>query len=141
MNSSLKFFLIVLLVPFLLGMGSIIGENSPDKIPVPELKYTAMYIDQMDVMTDCNEVSIEGKTFVEGKKGKGLYTIPFENIKSILFMFKNEELTGIIKLRDGSETTLVLTKDHKAYGKVHVGTFQIKLINLKKMVFHNKDKK
>jgi hypothetical protein len=141
MNSLHKFFLIVFLLPFLLGMGSMLGGDSPDKIPVPTLKYTAMYIDQMDVMTDCNEVSIEGKTFVEGEKGKGLYTIPFENIKSILFMSKNGELTGIITLRDGSETTLVLKKDHKAYGKVHVGSFQIKLINLKKMVFINKDKK
>ena len=141
MNNSHKFFLIVLLVPFLLGMGSILGEDSPDKIPVPELKYTAMYIDQMDIMTECNEVSIEGKTFVEGKKGKGLYAIPFENIKSILFMFKNGELTGSITLRNGTETTLVLMKDHKAYGKIDVGTFQIKLINLKKMVFLNKDKK
>jgi hypothetical protein len=131
----------VLLLPFLLGMGSIIGEDSPDKIPVPELKYMAMYIDQMNVITECNEVSIDGKTFVEGKKGKGLYTIPFENIKSILFILKNGELSGIIKLRDGSETTLVLMKDQKAYGKANVGTFQIKLNNLKKMVFINKDKK
>lgn len=141
MNNSHKLFLIVFLLPFLLGMGSILGEDSADKIPIPKLKYRAMYIDQMDIMTECNEVSIEGKTFVEGEKGKGLYTIPFENIKSILFIFKNGKLTGIIKLRDGSETRLVLTKDHKAYGKVHVGTFQIKLINLKKMVFINKNKK
>ncbi|MBT8490889.1 MAG: hypothetical protein KJN62_07565 [Deltaproteobacteria bacterium] len=141
MNSSHKFFLIVFLLPFLLGMGSILGEDSSDTIPVPTLKYTAMYIDQMDVMTDCSEVSIEGKTFVEGTQGKGLYTIPFENIKSILFMLKNGELTGVITLKDESRTTLILMKDHKAYGKAHIGTFQIKLTNLKKMVFPNKDKK
>ncbi|MBN2515054.1 MAG: hypothetical protein JXC33_03370 [Deltaproteobacteria bacterium] len=142
MNSRFhKFFFIVFLVPFLVGMGSIFGEDSPDKIPVPELKYTAMFIDQMDVITECTEVSIQGKTYLEGKKGEGLYTIPFENIKSILFMLKKGELTGIVKLRDGSKTTLILMIDHKAYGKAHVGTFQIKLINLKKMEFLNKDKK
>ena len=140
-NRSYKIFLIIFLVPFLVGMGSILGEDSSDKIPVPKLKFKAMFIDQMDVVTECTEISIQGKTFIEGKKGKGLYTIPFENIKSILFLFRNGELTGIVKLRDGSETTLVLMRDHKAYGRTHVGTFQVKLINLKKIVFLNKDKK
>lgn len=136
MNSrSHKFYLIMFLVPFLIGMGSILGEDTSDKIPVPKIKYTAMFIDQMDVVTECTEVSIQGRTFVEGKKGKGLYTIPFENIESILFLLRNGELTGFVKLRDGSQTTLVLLKDHKAYGKTDVGTFQIKLIDLKKITF------
>jgi len=77
--------------------------------------------------------SIQGKTFMEGKKGEGTYTIPFEKIKSILFTIKNAELKGYIQLKDNTVTELILNKDYKAYGRTKYGTFQIKLVDLKKM--------
>lgn len=130
---------VLLLIPLLVGMGnSIFGEDPADKIPVPEHKFAAIYIDQMDVITECKEVSIQGKTFLEGKRGKGTYTIPFEKIEKILFVIKNGELKGRIQLKDKSKTELILKKDHKAYGHAKHGTFQIKLINLKKMVLVGK---
>ena len=142
MKRSYKSLFILLLIPLLVGMGnSIFGEGPADKIPIPEQKFAAIYIDQMDVITECKDVSIQGKTFLEGKKGKGTYAIPFEKIENILFIVKDDELKGCIRLKDKSKTELILKKDHKAYGHTKYRTFQIKLINLKKMVLASKSQK
>ncbi len=142
MKRSYKSFFILLLIPLLVGMGSsILGGDSADKIPTPDDNFTAIYIDQMDVITECKEVSIQGKTFLEGKKGQGTHAIPFEKIENILFVIKNGELKGRIQMKDKSKTELILKKDHKAYGHTKYGTFQIKLINLKKMVLVSKSQK
>ncbi len=120
-------------VPFILGMGAF-GEGPANKVPVPDKKYTTTFIDQMDVVTECSGVSIEGNTYLEGKKGEGVYTIPFDRIRNIVFRMKGGELRGIVKLTDGDDIDLVLKKEQKAYGRTQYGTFQIKLANLKKMI-------
>jgi hypothetical protein len=128
---------ILCFIPVLFGMG-VMGDTPSNKIPVPDKKYTATFIDQMDVVTECSEVSIEGNTFVDGKRGEGTYAISFDRIRSVLFRMKERELRGIVQLKDGTEIELVLNKDRKAYGKTEFGTFQIKLASLKKMAFPTK---
>jgi len=127
-------FLIMLLVPFILGMGSMTGDDSPDKIPVTEKKFSATFVDQMDVVTRCTDVSIEGKTFIEGVKGEGTYTIPFEKVKSVRFFLKDGKLKGLILLRNNNKDELILNKDYKVYGRTSYGTFQIGVLGLKKMI-------
>ena len=141
MRRSYKFLLILAVLPLLLGMGSMFGESSPGKIPVPEKIFTATFIDQTDIITECTEVSIEGKTFLEGNKGKGVYTIPFDKIKNVIFCLKEGKLSGFVKLNDGNTIELVLKKNNKAYGRTKYGTFQIKLSNLKKMIIHPRPEK
>ena len=127
-------FLIMLFVPFVLGMGSMTGDDSPDRIPVTEKKFSATFVDQMDVVTRCTDVSIEGKTFIEGTKGKGTYTIPFEKIKSVRFFLKGGELKGFILLKNNNRDELILDEDYKVYGRTNSGTFQIGLSGLKKII-------
>jgi len=132
-------FLIVLCAPFLLGMGSsITGDDSPDTIPVTKKKFSATFVDQMDVVTTCTDVSIEGKTFVKGKKGEGTYTIPFEKIKSIKFFLKEGKLKGAILLKNNKSDELILDKDDNVYGRTRYGTFRIGISGLKKMVIGEK---
>jgi hypothetical protein len=128
---------VLFFIPILLGMG-VIGDSPTNKIPVPDRKYTVTFIDQMDVVTECSEVSIEGNTFIDGKIGEGTYAIAFDRIRSVLFRMKERELRGAVQLKDGNEIELILNKDRKAYGKTEFGTFQIKLANLKKMTFPTK---
>jgi len=132
-----RFLIIVALltvIPLLLGMGSLQGTASPGKIPVPVKKYTATILDQMDVLAECSEVSIEGETFLEGKRGEGNYTISFDNIEQILFRLHEGSLTGLLKLRDGNSSELELNKGQKLYGRTKYGTFQIKLQDIKKLM-------
>ena len=64
-------------------MGSLQGPAPAEKIPIPVKKYNATFVDQMDVITECTHVSIEGATFLEGKRGEGNYTISFDNIDQV----------------------------------------------------------
>jgi len=125
--------IILVTIPFLVGMGSMQGPSSPEKIPVPAKQYHATFVDQMDVTAECKEVSIEGAIYLEGKRGEGNYTISFDNIEQVLFRVNADRLIGIVKLRAGGSTELILNKKHKAYGRTKYGTFQIKLIDLKMM--------
>jgi len=90
-------------------------------------------MDQTDVFTECTHVSIEGATFLEGKRGEGSYTISFDNIEQVSFRLNAERLTGIVKLHSGGSSELILNKNQKAYGRTTYGTFQIKLMDLKKL--------
>ena len=60
---------VLIAIPFMLGMGGFVEDNVSESIPVPEKKFSAIFVDQNDVLTECSEVSIAGKTFIEGKKG------------------------------------------------------------------------
>lgn len=125
--------IILVTIPFLAGMGGMQGPTSPEKIPVPAKQYHATFVDQMDIITECTEMSIEGAIYLEGKRGEGNYTIFFDNIEQVLFRVNADRLIGIVKLRAGATTELTLNKKHKAYGRTKYGTFQIKLIDLKLM--------
>jgi len=136
MKRGHRYVLAILFLPFILGMGSMTGSDTPDKVPVTETKFSATFVDQMDIITRCTEVSIEGKTFIEGKKGRGVYTIPFEEVESITFLLKGEVLRGLIRLKNKSTDELILDSNHKAYGRTTHGTFQIGIADIKKMVLH-----
>ena len=132
-RTTLSLLIFLLLSPLLAGMGAL-QTQSPEKIPVPAKKYLATFIDQADFVTDCRDVSIDGGTFLEGKRGKGTDVIPFENIAEISLLLETDKLTGIVKLRDGNTTQLILNHNQIAYGHTKYGTFQIKLSELKKVV-------
>ncbi len=127
-----RFMLLFAAAPLLLGMGGL-TETPADKVPPTSRSFAATYIDQMDVVTECTEASIDGKTYIEGRRGEGKLAIDFEKVRSILFRMKDGELTGTVSLLDGSETVIVVNKDRKAYGRAKYGAFQIKLSDLKKM--------
>lgn len=131
-------FIVLILIPVMLGMGSMLENDSPEKIPIPPEKFDATYIDQMDVITECTEASINGKTFIEGKKGEGRYTINFKDIREIVFLKKEDKLRGIVKLLNGESVDMILNNDHKAYGRTRYGTFQIILAKLNKMIINHK---
>ena len=130
--------LMMLFVPFMMGMGATSGNDSPDWIPDTEQNFSATFVDQMDIVTRCSSVSMDGKTFVEGEKGEGTYTIPFKNIKSIRFFLKEGDLKGLVLLKNGNKDELILNKDCKVYGKTGSGTFHISITGLKKMIMGGK---
>jgi len=130
--------IVMLLLPLALGMGSRTGGDSPEKIPVPLKKFRASFIDQMDVLTPCANVSIDGATYLQGKRGEGNYTIGFDRIASVVFRLSEGRLIGVVKMRDGASLELILNGSQKACGSTDYGTFQIKLQDLKKMTIGGK---
>lgn len=124
--------LLIIAVPIILAMGGS-GGGPADRVPVAAKNVTAVFVDQNDVVTQCTSASIDGETYLQGKKGQGEYTVGFDRIKSIVFTMHNGDLLGTARLHEGGETTLVLDKNKKAYGKTKFGSFQIRLANLKKI--------
>ncbi len=118
-------------VPLLMGLGS--QGGAPGKIPKPDKKYSAVFVDHMDVVTECSDVTIEGITFLEGKRGGGIVIIPFQNITSVLFRLSGNNLIATVRLGDGKTMELTVDKKHRAYGMTNYGTFQIQLVDLKKL--------
>lgn len=72
---TIRILFLLCAIPLLCGMGSLKGDSSPEKIPVPAKKFTVTFIDQADVITQCRDASIEGGTFIEGKRGEGTYAV------------------------------------------------------------------
>jgi len=136
MKKVLLLLFILVIVPLLMAMGMYSGEGSPDKIPIPEKKFSVTFVDQMDMIVRCQDASIEGKTFIEGKKGEGVYTVDFDRISLINFRMQENRLYGSIVLKDGSSLELILNTERKAYGRTNYGTFQVKLSSLKRMVLN-----
>lgn len=133
MKKFLRFVVLAAAILLLTGMGSLQGPASPDKIPVPDKKYNAVVLDQTDFVAQCSEASIEGATFLEGKRGEGQHTLSFDHIQEVLFRLQADRLTGIAKLRDGGSSELTLDVNQKLYGRTRYGTFQIKLRDIKKL--------
>ena len=133
------FFILLAISPLLLGMSGV-GNESPARIPIPEKNFLASFMDHSDIVTEATMVTIDGGTFLEGKRGEGTYTIAFENIRYADFLLQKEELTARIILKDGSTQVLTVNKKAKAYGKTKYGTFQIRLADLKRMTINGRGK-
>ena len=132
--------LILTLVPALMGMGAAGSGSKPGTIPIPVKKFQAVVIDQLDIVTEIQDASIDGETFLEGKKGEGTFTVAFENMQSINFLVNEGKLYGQVKLNDGSTIMLGLSKIKKVFGRTSYGTFQISLGDIKKMTVTRKGK-
>lgn len=126
--------MLLIAVPLLMGMGSLAGTAVTDTIPRPEKNFSALILDQLDVATECRGISIEGKTFLDGKRGKGAYVIHFEEIDKVYFFKKGETLTARITLRkNGDPLELTVDADRRLYGKTGWGIFQIGLGDVKSL--------
>jgi hypothetical protein len=141
MKKFISTIILLAAVPFFLGMGSLQGQAPVEKIPVPTKQYNATFVDQADVFTECTHVSIEGATFLEGKRGEGNYTISFDNIEQVVFRLNAERLTGTVKLYSGGIHELILNKNQRVYGRTTYGTFQIKIMDLKKITITSSSQK
>ena len=130
------FSLITLLMGFLLltGMGDI-GGTPGGTSPTPEKEFSATFIDRQDITTQCTRVSRNGKVFIVGKKGRGTVAVPFERIKEVEFVNRNDMVTAIILLTNGKSVEIQVDKSQIFYGHTDFGSFHIELVDLKKIVF------
>ena len=123
--------LCMMFIPLLMGMGP--AGGSPGSIPLPVKKFQAVVMDQQDVVTEIEDASIEGETYLEGKKGEGTFTVAFENMQAVNFLMNEGRLFGQVKLNDGTMVTLGLNGTRKVFGRTPYGTFKISLGDIKKL--------
>ncbi len=129
----LGFFLIT--IPFLLGMGSMGGEKTPENIPVPERNFKVRLIDREDVSIELTQFSFDGSTHLTGRLGKGLLSIPFNEINKITILIKGNECKAIVHTKDGKTLEILIPKDKNFYGKSKWGSYLIRSIDIKEILF------
>jgi hypothetical protein len=122
---------------FLLGMGELGGGPVPsDKIPVPEKNFSAELLDREGVKTTLQFFSYEGKTFLAGKHGSALITIPFEKLREIQIQGQEGSEVGIkVILKDQKTHSFKVDKQGKFFGKTDFGTYQVETKDLKSIRF------
>jgi len=134
MKMRSEYLVFVVFIPVLMGMGSFNTAGPADTIPVPEKSFQATFVDTMGVATTCSDVSIDGDVFVYGKRGEGIYTVPFDAIKEIVFLKQGGRVTASIHMRSGGTEDVIVDKALTVFGKTQYGTFTIDIENLKKIV-------
>ncbi|MBW1708996.1 MAG: hypothetical protein JRG97_03930 [Deltaproteobacteria bacterium] len=121
------------------GMSSIEGD-SPEGVPVPAKKFSAIIVDQADVRSEVDSFSIDGFTFISGNRGKGTFSIAFDKLESIDFRFLDERLEALINLKEGRTIALEVDKNLDCYGRTDFGTYRIKLGDIKRLVIETRSK-
>ena len=120
------------------GMGGLGGEELT-KIPEPSDNFSATVIDQRDVSSSITLFSLEGQTFLSGKRGGSMVSIPFENIKEIDFHARGRDIFAMVTMKKEPQVELEMEKDRVFYGQLSYGLLSIKVEYVKKITIHGLD--
>jgi hypothetical protein len=118
-----------------LGMGGL-GEQDPTKIPEPAQNFSATVVDQRDIASDITLMSLDGQTYLIGKRGGATVSIPFENIKTIEFYMSGNDVYAAVAMKGQPQVELKMEKDRVLYGKLSYGHFAIKVEYIRKITIH-----
>ncbi len=118
------------------GMGGV-GEEKLTKIPEPDDNFSATLIDQRDVSSRVTLFSLEGQTFLSGKRGGAMVSIPFENIKEINFYARGRDIFAMVTMKKEPQVELEMEKDRVFYGQLSYGLLSIKVEYVKKITIHS----
>jgi len=130
---------IVGLALFCAGMGGL-GEQDPTKIPEPTQDFSATVVDQRDIASDITRMSLEGQTFLVGKRGGATVSIPFENIEVIEFSMSGNDVYAAVSMKGQPQVELTMEKDRVLYGQLSYGNFAIKIEYIRKIIIHGATK-
>jgi hypothetical protein len=122
-----------------LGMGGL-GEQDPTKTPEPAQDFSATVVDQRDIASDITLMSLEGQTFLIGKRGGATVSIPFENIKAIEFYMSGNDVYAAVAMKGQPQVELKMEKDRVLYGQLSYGHFAIKVEYIRKIIIHGPTK-
>lgn len=118
---------------FLTGM----GQSPQNEVPKPEIKFNATVIDDQGISTKLQEVSLEGKVYLMGTRGKGTVTIPFEKIRKVVFVgeARNGKKDAQITLKNGEVVAITFDDENRFYGTTSFGNYKIQVRNIKEIIF------
>ncbi len=119
-----------------------VGTNKTanvSSIPLPEENYVVQVTDNRQVATHASRVSWNGHTYLQGKRGASLVTIPFAKIKEVRIgsgaRAYNASIKAQIILQNGDSLDLLLRGDVKVYGATRYGKFELYMNDIRSIVF------
>jgi hypothetical protein len=133
MKSWVGIVLIILASVLLLGMGKMGPAEKAGEIPLPEKEVKAVITDNQGMTLTLTQFSINGQAFLSGRLGAGRVTIPFNQIRAMVFSSEPKGISVNVELTDRTQTALSLEKGQTVYGKIRAGAYQVSIDHLKKI--------
>jgi hypothetical protein len=115
----------VIVIPLLMGMGGLKEQKSPAEIPIPTNNYLGIVTDDSGVVTELTYITLDGRTFIVGHRGKATITIDFDKIEEATFVFTDQKLMATVKIRGGTAEKIYVDPTSRCSGRTGYGTFQI----------------
>ncbi len=136
MQRILTTILVLLTAAMLTGMGNL-GGAPEGAVPKTEENIKAQVVDHTGVSTELEWVSIDGKVFIEGRRGEGQMNVLFRDLKEVGFgQVSGENVSADLLLKSGSRQEIKVRKNAILYGDTGYGAYRILAQNISRIVFH-----
>jgi|GEM_PF-1602622 len=127
---------LVILAPFLFGMGMFGQPAAREEVPVTRERFDATVEDLEGVVVQVTHVSYDGELYLPVFRGKGLVTIPFRKIRAFELAEKQQSRREVkVSFQDETSETFWMDEDILFLGKVSYGTYQIQAKDIRRLEF------
>ena len=135
MRGALTVILVLLAATMLMGMGNL-GGTPEGTIPKTKENFKVLIVDRSGVSTDLSRFSMAGEVFVEGRRGDGLMSVLFRDLKEIIFgPVSGNDAPADLLLKSGSHVNLKVNKNALFYGDSGYGAYRISAGDINRIVF------
>jgi hypothetical protein len=135
MRGLLTTILVLLTAAMLTGMGSL-GGTPEGTVPKTDENVKAQIVDRAGVSTEVSSFSMDGKVFLEGRRGEGKMNVPFHDLKEVTFgPVSGEDVAADLLLVSGSRHQLKVNKSTLFYGDTGYGAYRIAAGDVGRIVF------
>ncbi len=135
MRRLLLIVLALLAAVMLTGMGDL-GGVPAGTVPKMEEDIKAQIVDRSGVSTELRNFSMDGQTFLDGRRGDGQMNIFFRELREISFgKVSGEEVPVDLLLKSGSRLQLKVRKRSIFYGDTGYGAYRIPARDVSRIVF------
>ena len=136
----MKYLLTVVLVllgaVLLTGMGNL-GGTPEGTVNKTGENIKVQVVDRKGVSTELAWFSMDGKEFIEGRRGEGKMNVVLHQLKEISFgPVKGEEVIAELLYKTGSRHQLQLNKSDKFSGDTGFGVYWITAADISRVIFH-----
>lgn len=127
---------LMILVPFLFGMGMFGQPAAREDVPATKDRFDATVEDLEGVVVQVTNISYDGELYFPVYRGKGLVTIPFRKILAFELGEKQQGRREVkVSFRDETTETFWVDEDILFLGKVSYGTYQIQVKDIRRLEF------
>ena len=127
--------LILLAAVMLTGMGNL-GGTPEGTIPKVDENVKAKIVDRAGVSTELSSFSMDGKVFLEGRRGEGKMSVFFRDLKEVSFgPVSGDDVAADLLLQSGSRQQLKVLKSTLFYGNTGVGAYHISAGDISRIIF------
>jgi hypothetical protein len=135
MRSAVTALLVLLTAAMLTGMGDL-GGTPEGTVPKTEENIKAQLVDRSGVSTELSRFSMNGKVFLEGKRGEGEMSVFFRDLKEIGFgPVSGDMAPADLLLKSGSRLQLKVNKSAVFHGDTGTGAYRISAHDVSRIIF------